>query len=77
MTAVCAGPGRARHEIQPEDRRLDVSIAIDWGELDERQDHAKTSSFCSFACLADWAGARGIQHDGRTVLKAEAAKDRP
>lgn len=75
MTSVlCAGPGRARHEISGEDRRLDVSVAINWGDLDEREESAKVSSFCSFKCLADWAGGRAIAHDGRTVLRADAVQ---
>lgn len=75
MTAIlCAGPTRARHEISDQDRRLDVSVAINWGDLDEREESAKVSSFCSFKCLADWAANRGIAHDGRTVLKAEAVQ---
>lgn len=74
MTAtLCSGTRRARHEISDEDRRLDVSVLIYWGDLDEREESAKVSPFCSFQCLADWAADRGIAHDGRTVLKAEAA----
>lgn len=59
------------HEIGVGDRQLDVTLAINWGDDDERADHAKVSSFCSFDCLSKWAAGRAIAHDGRTVLKAE------
>lgn len=62
------------HEIAEGQRRLDVTVAIDWGTDDARDDHEKTVPFCSFKCLSAWAAGRAIAHDGRTVLKAEAVQ---
>lgn len=60
------------HEIADGQRRIDVTLAIDWGANDERNDHEKTIPFCSFDCLSKYAAGRAIAHDGRTVLKAES-----
>lgn len=73
ICAYSTGGPDGRHDIADGQRRLDVTVDIDWGTDDERNTHEKTLSFCSFAHLAAWAGERGIQHDGRTVLKAEVA----
>lgn len=55
------------NDIQPGDRSITVSIAINWGDDDQRANHAKDATFCSFACLARWALEKAEQHDDRVV----------
>lgn len=63
-----------KREIGDGDRRIDVTVDVDWGTDDLRDPPpAKTTSFHSFDCLALWARDRAVQHDGVVVKEGEAA----
>lgn len=55
------------HAIGAGNRRLDLKFAVDWGDKDLRDAHEKPLTFCSFACLAEWASAKAIEHDGHVL----------
>lgn len=72
MTAVCHNSPEGaphRHEIPDGTRRLDLSFRVDWGDTDLRASHEKPLVFCSFQCLSEWALAKAIDHDGRTLTE--------
>lgn len=48
-------------------RQIVSSLAVNWGDDDERADWAGDKTFCSFACLRDWAAGMADNHDGRTI----------
>jgi len=66
---LCENPKRERHDIPDGGRKIELNAVVNWGDDDQRDDHAKTRRFCSFACLADWAAERAAQHDGRVLAK--------
>lgn len=51
MAELC----RCKHEIPAGDRKVEVELGIEWGTDDERADWKGVKTFCSFACLRDWA----------------------
>lgn len=59
----------AAHEIEDGGRRIDMALAVNWGDEDLRETHSKTVTFCSFACLSEWAKAKADEHDGRVVAE--------
>lgn len=67
MSDVCGNPAGDRHRIDDGARRVRVQLTVDWGADDLRDTHSKPLVFCSFACLAGWAGEKAAQHDGVTV----------
>jgi hypothetical protein len=56
------------NDIHDGDRRIALAVAVDWGTDDERDAVNKTYTFCSFACIADWAVLRSHDWDGVTVI---------
>lgn len=65
-----------KHEIEEGDRRLELTLRVDWGDEDEREDTGKVIVFDSFACIAQWAWDRSAQHDGHVVTSpAESHED--
>lgn len=55
------------HQIPDGARRLDLQFAVDWGDADLRDSHAKPLVFCSFKCLSEWAAAKAAEHDGHVL----------
>jgi hypothetical protein len=70
---LCQNPERDRHEISEGARKIDVDLRVDWGADDQRSGHAKTVSFCSFACLAEWAAGRAAEHDAHVLVEGDPA----
>lgn len=63
-----------KREIGEGERRIVVSVVVDWGADDLRETPpAKTQAFHSFDCLALWAHDRAAQHDDVVVKEGEAA----
>lgn len=57
-----------KRDIADGDRRIVVSVVVDWGTDDLRETPpAKTATFHSFHCLADWALDRAMAHDDVVV----------
>lgn len=58
---------RCKNDLPAAGRIVVVKVAINWGADDARADWTGEKSFCSFACLKDWAEDMSVNHDGRTV----------
>lgn len=68
----CQNPRRERHTIAPGDRKVTLTAVVEWGGGDLRDDWAKDYAFCSFACLAGWAGEKAGEHDGVFVRDGDS-----
>lgn len=63
-----------KRDIGEGDRRIVVSVVVDWGKDDLREStEAKTAAFHSFECLALWATDRAAQHDDVVVKEGVSA----
>lgn len=57
-----------KRELADGDRKLVVSLDIDWGAKDLREKWSGEATACSFACLAKWATDRALEHDDRVLV---------
>lgn len=55
-------------EIGPKDRRILLSVTVEWGHDDERDTGTKGYEFCSFACVGQWTSDRSAAHDNHVVF---------
>lgn len=69
---ICGNPARPRHEIADDARKVELQFSIDWGDDDVRDSHTKPLTFCSFACLSEWAAAKSGEHDGVAIVDGAA-----
>lgn len=67
MSVMCHNPVGDRHEIPDGDRKITLTAIVVWGANDLRDDWTGDYTFCSFACLADWATERASDHDGHEL----------
>lgn len=76
---VCSSPARARHKIKAGDRKITIpALTVEWGARDIRDDWAGAYTFCSFACLRDWAAEKADQHDGDLLVEGKPPEgDKP
>lgn len=58
---------RCKTELADGARIVVISAFINWGDNDARADWQGEKSFCSFACLKEWAADMSASHDGRVV----------
>lgn len=72
MAVSCQNPSRDKHEIPDGGRRLEIKpLTIDWGSSDLRDGWQGDYTFCSFACLSEWAAARAAEHDEHVLVDGE------
>lgn len=73
---TCANPehkheikdrGHVPHEIADGDRKISIDVHVTWGADDLRGDWEGQTHFCSFGCLEEWATAKAVDHDRRTI----------
>jgi hypothetical protein len=58
---------RCKKDLVDGERILVISAFINWGDNDERAGWAGEKSFCSFACMGEWATEMAASHDGKVV----------
>lgn len=57
------------NDLRDDGRRIEIPVlTVRWGGDDLRDDWSGGYRFCSFGCLAKWAGEKAGMHDGH-VLK--------
>lgn len=68
---LCANATTAKHGL-PDTGGRRVTLRVEWGADDLRDDWEGPYAFCSFTCLAAKAADWAREHDGRTVREGEA-----